>query len=72
MSQWQVFSLGKSGCFMQPIQMQLSLKLKICSQFFSAFLKSTSNFEHFEENGEPYSWCIYEIIECKMCGCLNA
>ena len=31
-----------------PIQMQLSQKLKIFSQFFSEFLKSRLNFNHFE------------------------
>ena len=31
----------------QPIQILLSQKRKTLSQFFSAFLKSTLNFEHF-------------------------
>ena len=31
----------------QPIQILLSQKQKCFSQFFSAFLKSTLNFEHF-------------------------
>ena len=30
--------------------MQISLKLKTCSRFFIAFLKSTLNFESFEKN----------------------
>ena len=46
-SRWQVSSLGKSECFMQPIQMQFSEKPKIFSQLFSSLLTSTSNFEHF-------------------------
>ena len=32
-----------------PVQMQLSGKLKIFSQFFIAFFESTLNFEHFEK-----------------------
>ena len=32
----------------QPIQILLSLTQKTVSQFFSAFLKSTLNFEHFQ------------------------
>ena len=32
----------------QPIQILLSHKEKTFSEFFSAFLKSTLNFEHFE------------------------
>ena len=46
-SRWKVSSLGKSECFMQPIQMQFSQKPKIFSQFFSPLPTSTSNFEHF-------------------------
>ena len=34
---------------MQPIHMQLSQKLKIFSEFFSAFSKSRVNFEHFQK-----------------------
>ena len=33
----------------QPIQILLSQKRKTFSQFFSAFLKSTLNFEHFQK-----------------------
>ena len=33
----------------QPIQIRLSQKQKTFSQFFSAFLKSTLNFEHFQK-----------------------
>ena len=33
----------------QPIQIQLSQKQKTFSEFFSAFLKSTLNFEHFQK-----------------------
>ena len=34
---------------LQPIQILLSQKQKTFSQFFSAFLKSTLNFEHFQK-----------------------
>ena len=33
----------------QPIQIRLSQKQQTFSQFFSPFLKSTLNFEHFQE-----------------------
>ena len=33
---------------LQPIQILLSQKKKTFSEFFSGFLKSTLNFEHFE------------------------
>ena len=35
--------------------MELSLELKVISQFFSAFPKGTSNFQHFEEKDEPHN-----------------
>ena len=34
---------------MQTIQMHLSQKQKVFSEFFSAFFKSALNFEHFEK-----------------------
>ena len=34
---------------LQPIQILLSQKQKTFSQFFSAFLKCTLNFEHFQK-----------------------
>ena len=34
---------------LQPIQILLSQKQNTFSQFFSAFLKSTLNFEHFQK-----------------------
>ena len=45
----------------QPIQILLSQKQKISSQFFSAFLKSTLNFEHFQKKDEPHSRFITQI-----------
>ena len=44
-----------------PIQILLSLKQKFFSQFFSAFLKSTLNFEHFQKQDDPHSRCISQI-----------
>ena len=43
--------------------MELSKKLKDFSEVFTAFLKSTFNFEHFEKNFESHSLCISEIID---------
>ena len=48
--------------------MQLSPKLKTFSDFFSKFLKSNYNFEHFEKKDEPHSWFISEIRDCKNRG----
>ena len=45
--------------------MQTSLKLKTCSRFFIAFLKSTLNLEYFEKNDQSYSLSITEIINCE-------
>ena len=42
------YSLFNRDNLTQPIQMQLSRKQKNFSEFFYAFLKSTSNFEDFQ------------------------
>ena len=44
----------------QEIQILLSQKQKTFSQFFSAFLKSTLNFEHSGKKDDPHSRCICE------------
>ena len=41
------YSLLNRDNLTQPIQMQLSQKQKLFADFFSAFLKSSLNFEHF-------------------------
>ena len=51
--------------------MQLSKKLKTFSQFFFPFLKSSSNFEHFEKKDDIHSQCISEIIDCQRYGETN-
>ena len=51
--------------------MQTSLKLKTCSRFFIAFLKSTLNLEHFEKNDQSHSLSITEIINCVTGSYLN-
>ena len=40
---------------LQPIQMQLSKKLKTFSEFFFAFLKSISNFKYLPKKVDPRS-----------------
>ena len=55
------YSLFNTDNLTQPIQMQLSRKQKTFSDFFSAFLKSSLNFKHFQKKDEPNSWCISEI-----------
>ena len=51
--------------------MQTSLKLKTCSQFFIAFLKSTLNFKYFEKKDQSQSLSITEIINCETGSYLN-
>ena len=55
------YSLLYRDNLMQPIQILLSQKQKIFSEFFSAFLKSTLNFEHFQQKDDPHSRCISQI-----------
>ena len=56
----------------QQVQTPLSLKQKIFSRFFIAFLKSTLNGEHFQKKGEFSSLSISEIIDSKEGGYLSA
>ena len=51
--------------------MQTSLKLKTCSQFFIAFLKSTLNFEYLETKDQSQSLSITEIYNCETGSYLN-
>ena len=45
----------------QAIQILSSEKQKPFSQFFSAFFKSTLNFEHSRKKDHPHSRCISQI-----------
>ena len=56
-------SLLNTDNLAEPIQTLLSRKQKTFSQFSSAFLKSTLNFEHFKKNEDPHSRCVSEITE---------
>ena len=47
----------------QSIQILLSQKQKTSSQFFSAFLKYTLIFEHFQKKDDPHRRCISEITD---------
>ena len=47
------YSLLNRGNSTQAIQILLSNKEKTFSQFFSSFLKSTLNFEHFQKKMTP-------------------
>ena len=46
---------------MQPIQKLLSRKQKTFPEFFSAFFKSTLNFEHSQKKDDPHSRYISKI-----------
>ena len=47
------------------------MKLKTCSQFFVAFLKSTLNLEYLENKDQSHSLSITEIINCETGTYLN-
>ena len=55
------YSLLYRDNLMQPIQILLSHKQKTFSEFFSAFFKSTLNFEHSGKKDDPHSRYISEI-----------
>ena len=51
--------------------MQKSLKLKTCSLFFIAILKSITNLEYFEKKDQSQILCITEIINYATGSYLN-
>ena len=55
----------------QQVPMQISLKLKTCSRFFIALLKSTLNLEYFGKKDHSPSLSIMEIINCETGSQLN-
>ena len=57
------YSLISENKWMQTIQMHLSQKPKIFSEFFCTFFESTLNFEHFQKKDDPHSLCISEITD---------
>ena len=55
------YSLLYRDNLMQPIRILWSHKQKTFSQFFSAILKFTLNFEHFRKKDGRHSRCISQI-----------
>ena len=66
------YSRRNMQTFWQQVQTPLSLKQKIFSGFFIAFLKATWNVEQFQKKGQSPSWSISEIIDSKRGGYLSA
>ena len=62
------YSLLNRDNLTQIIQIQLSQKQKKISEFLSALLKSSVNFEFFQEKYDPHSWCICELKDSKKRG----
>ena len=61
LTDYEKYSLLYRENLTQPIQLLLSQKQKTFSQFFSAFLKSTLNFQHFQKQDHPHSRIISKI-----------
>ena len=57
--------------FPQQIQTPISLKQKIFSGFFIAYLECASNLEHFEKKDKHPSPVISEIIDSETVGYLS-
>ena len=57
------YSVLNSYKLIIPIKMQLYQKQKTFSQFFSAFLISTWNFQQFEKKSDPHRFCISEMTD---------
>ena len=65
------YSVINRGNLWEDIQMQLSQKRKIFSQFFFAFSKFRFNFEHFQKKDDAHSCCIFELSDSEKRGSLN-
>ena len=65
------YSRRNMETFMQQVQMPLSLIQKTFSWFFTAFLKSKWNGEHFQKKRESSSFSNSEIIDSKIGGYLS-
>ena len=59
------YSLLYRDILTQPIQILLSPKQNIFSQFLSSYLKSTLPFEHFQKKDDPPNPCISQITVSK-------
>ena len=57
------YSLLNRDNLTQRVQILLIQKQKTFSEFFSAFLKATLNFEHFPKKDDPNRRCISEITD---------
>ena len=57
--------------FLQKIKTRLSGKGKTVSGIFIAFLQSTKNFAHFENEDQLHSLNTWKGIHSKKCGYLN-
>ena len=66
------YSRRNMQTFTQQVQTPLSLKQKTFPEFFTVFLKSTWNGEHFQKKGESSNLNISEIIDSKRGGYLSA
>ena len=62
------YSLLDRDNLMERIQMLLSQKQKTFSPFFSSFLESSFNLEHFLKKDDPHNWCISESTDSQKLG----
>ena len=65
------YSLLYRDNLMQPIQILLSRKKNTFSEFLSAFLKSTLNFEHSRKKDDPHSRCISQMTGSEKADSIN-
>ena len=57
------YSLLNRDNLTKPIQMLISQKQKLFSEFLKGYLKCTLNFDHFQKKEDPHSRCVFEITE---------
>ena len=65
------YSLQNKENLPRQSQMQLSKKQKTFSEFFAPFLRSISNFQHFNKTMDMYSTCDSKNSDCEKRGLTN-
>ena len=61
-----LFVIGRTYCY--HLNCYYLKKEKNRSEFFPAYLKSSSSFEQFEIKDDPHRLCIYKFRDCERRG----
>ena len=63
-----ILTADHNYCLCNKENLQEFKKQNVLSQFVAVFLKSTSNFDHFETNEDTHNLSLSEITDCERRG----